>query len=78
MSLLPDGHVMNPVVRGVAYVSVWVILWGTLASLIDWVLLGAEVYPTGSFGQVATFVGYGAASVVMAVRFSGHFLSEGD
>ncbi len=67
---------MNPVVRGVIYVSVWVVLWGTVASLIDWLLLAGEVYSTGSFAQATTFIVYGAASVVMAVRFSGRFLSQ--
>ncbi len=68
--------VMSPVVRGVVYVSVWVMLWGTVASLIDWVLLTGEVYGTGSFGQASTFIAYGAATVVLAVRLSGRFLSQ--
>ena len=67
---------MSPVVRGVIYVSVWVMLWGTVASLIDWVLLTGEVYNTGSFGQASTFIAYGAAMVVLAVRLSGRFLSQ--
>jgi|TARA_X000000368_G_C22583182_1_gene516034 hypothetical protein len=67
---------MSPVVRGVIYVSVWVVLWGTVASLIDSLLLAGEVYSTGSFAQATTFIAYGAASVVMAVRFSGRFLSQ--
>ena len=68
--------VMSPVVRGVVYVSVWVMLWGTVASLIDSVLLTGEVYGTGSFGQASTFIAYGAATVVLAVRLSGRFLSQ--
>ena len=67
---------MNPVVRGVLYVSVWVVLWGTVASLIDWVLLTGEVYGTGSLGQAFTFIAYGAASAVLAVRLSGRFLNQ--
>lgn len=70
--------VVNSVVRGVLYVSVWVMLWGTIASLIDWVLLTGELYSTGSFGQASTFVAYGTASVVLAVRLSGRFLREED
>ena len=30
---------MNPTLKGVAYVSVWVMLWGTASSLADFVLL---------------------------------------
>ena len=67
---------MSPVGRGVIYVSVWVMLWGTVASLIDWVLLTGEVYDTGSFGQASTFIAYGAATVVMATRFSSRFLGS--
>lgn len=67
---------MTPALRGVVYVSVWVVLWGTVASLIDWVLLAEEVYGPGSFGQVSTFIAYGAATAVLAVRLSGRFLSQ--
>ena len=30
---------MNRTIKGVAYVSVWVLIWGTAASLADLVLL---------------------------------------
>ena len=53
---------MNTAVRGILYVSVWVVVWGVASSLVDWVLLSGDVYEMGSFGQVATFIGYGAAS----------------
>lgn len=59
------------------YVSVWVVIWGTAASLVDWLLLNADLYETGSFGQVATFIGYGAAAAVLAVKASGRFLGGG-
>ncbi|WP_130129485.1 hypothetical protein [Synechococcus sp. WH 8101] len=61
--------------KGVLYVSVWVLLWGTASSLVDWLLLNQEVYASGSAGQVITFIGYGAACVVLAVRWSGRFLA---
>ena len=57
--------------------SVWVVIWGTASSLVDWLLLKADLYETGSFGQVATFIGYGAAAAVLAVKTSGRFLSSG-
>jgi uncharacterized membrane protein len=60
--------------KGVGYVSLWVLLWGTASSLVDWLLLNQEVYAAGSAGQVITFIGYGAACVVLAVRWSGRFL----
>ena len=68
---------MNPTLRGVVYVSVWVVIWGTVASLMDWLLLTGEVYGTGSSGQAVTFIAYAAATVVLATRFSGRFLTSG-
>ena len=65
---------MNTIIRGVAYVSIWVVCWGTISSLADWLLLQAEVYTSSSFGQAATFIGYGAACTVLAVRLSRRFL----
>ncbi|MBM5797768.1 MAG: hypothetical protein FJ050_12235 [Cyanobacteria bacterium M_surface_7_m2_040] len=67
---------MKSTIRGVGYVSVWVVLWGTAASLADAVLLQREVYGTGSAGQGITFVAYGIAAVVLAVRLSPRFLGQ--
>ena len=65
---------MNRTLRGVGYVSVWVLLWGTAASLADAVLLQREAYAAGSSGQAITFLSYGVATVVLAVRLSRRFL----
>ncbi|MEY4352795.1 MAG: hypothetical protein RLZZ609_1036 [Cyanobacteriota bacterium] len=69
---------MNRTLRGVAYVSVWVLLWGTAASLADMVLLQRGAYEAGTPGQVVTFASYGVASVVLAVRLAGRFLKDDD
>ena len=69
---------VNRTFRGVAYVSFWVVIWGTVASLMDWMLLTGEVYETASSGQAVTFIAYGAATVVLATRFSGRFLADAD
>ena len=68
------GSCVNPTIRGITYVSVWVVIWGTVASLIDWILLVGDVYESGTSGQAITFTVYGAATVVMATRFAGRFL----
>ncbi|KZR91123.1 hypothetical protein MITS9508_00361 [Synechococcus sp. MIT S9508] len=60
------------------YVSVWVVIWGTASSLVDWLLLHADLYQEGSFGQAATFIGYGAAASVLAVRLSSRFLFKAE
>jgi|TARA_B100000674_G_scaffold14922_1_gene10862 hypothetical protein len=65
---------LNNTARGVIYVSVWVVIWGTASSLVDWLLLNADLYQSGSFGQAATFIGYGAAASVLGVRLSNRFL----
>ncbi|MEB3261827.1 MAG: hypothetical protein VKK94_02585 [Cyanobacteriota bacterium] len=65
---------MDRTFRGIAYVSVWVLLWGTAASLADFVLLERGAYTAGTAGQVITFASYGAASVVLAIRLAGRFL----
>ena len=65
---------MNQTSRGVLYVSVWVMLWGTAASLADFVLLERGAYDAGSSGQAITFASYGIAAVVLAVKLSGRFL----
>lgn len=67
---------MTRLLRGVGYVSVWVLLWGTAASLADFVLLEREAYAAGSSGQAITFAAYGVATVVLAVRLAGRFLRE--
>jgi hypothetical protein len=65
---------MNQTIKGLLYVSVWVLLWGTAASLADVVLLEREAYVAGTAGQAVTFVSYGIAAVVLAVKLSGRFL----
>lgn len=65
--------------QGFLYVSAWVLIWGTVASIADAVLLGREAYEPGTAGQALTFFSYGVASVVLAVRFAGRFLGgEGE
>jgi len=59
---------MNPTLKGVAYVSVWVMLWGTASSLADFVLLQRGVYAGGTIGQGITFAAYGIASPLRCWR----------
>lgn len=69
---------MTSTLRGVAYVSVWVMLWGTASSLADAVLLQRGAYGVGSLGQAVTFTTYGIAAVVLAVRLAGRFLPKSE
>jgi hypothetical protein len=69
---------MDRTFRGITYVSVWVLLWGTAASIADYVLLEREAYAAGSAGQAITFASYGAACVVLAIKLAGRFLNSSD
>ena len=69
---------MNQTFKGITYVSVRMLLWGTAASLADFVLLERGAYEAGTSGQAITFASYGIAAVVLAVRLSGRFLRQPD
>jgi len=68
---------MNPTLKGVAYVSVWVLLWGTAASVADLVLLKREVYEAGSSGQGMPCVAEAVPAAVRAGRPAGRVLKPG-
>tara|TARA_B100000965_G_scaffold385625_1_gene387051 strand:- start:258 stop:470 length:213 start_codon:yes stop_codon:yes gene_type:complete len=40
---------------GISYVSAWIIIWGTIGSLIDFYFL-QNTYLPGSLGQFSTFI----------------------
>ena len=51
---------------GVSYVSAWIIIWGTIGSLIDFYFL-QNTYIPGSLGQIATFIITAFLSSVIAI-----------
>tara|TARA_Y100001968_G_C19333146_1_gene705374 strand:+ start:635 stop:853 length:219 start_codon:yes stop_codon:yes gene_type:complete len=52
---------------GILYVSVWVIIWGTIGSLIDFPLLQANLYKAGSLGQLTTFTLSGLVCTIISI-----------
>ncbi len=54
----------------ILYVSVSIVLWGTIGSLIDYALLQREIYNAGSFGQFITFFVTGAIISIAAIQIS--------
>ena len=54
-------------VIGISYVSAWIIIWGTIASFIDFYFL-QNTYLPGSTGQYLTFTITAAISVVIAIN----------
>ena len=51
---------------GVSYVSAWVIIWGTVGSLVDFYFL-QNTYLPGSLGQYSTFIITALLSVIIAI-----------
>lgn len=51
---------------GVSYVSAWVIVWGTIGSIIDFYFL-QNTYLPGSIGQFATFIITAFLSSIIAI-----------
>ena len=51
---------------GVSYVSAWVIIWGTVGSIIDFYFL-QNTYLPGSLGQFLTFIITASISSIAAI-----------
>ena len=51
---------------GISYVSAWIIIWGTIGSLIDFYFL-LNTYLPGSIGQFSTFIITGIISSIAAI-----------
>ena len=51
---------------GVSYVSAWIIIWGTIGSLIDFYFL-QNTYLPGSLGQFSTFIFTAIISSILGV-----------
>ena len=48
------------------YISVWVIIWGTVGSLVDFPLYKNKIYLEGSIYQYLTFIVTAIISIVSA------------
>ena len=57
----------NPT-KAILYISVWVIIWGTLGSLIDYPLYKNKIYLEGSIYQYLTFT-ITAIITIMSAKF---------
>tara|TARA_Y100001968_G_scaffold281318_1_gene278494 strand:+ start:1691 stop:1903 length:213 start_codon:yes stop_codon:yes gene_type:complete len=51
---------------GISYVSAWIIIWGTLGSLIDFYFL-QKTYTPGSLGQFLTFIITATVSSIIGI-----------
>ena len=56
----------NQKFKVILYISVWVIIWGSIASLIDLPFLKNGIYSEGDLGQYVTF----SLTAMVAIIFS--------
>ena len=52
----------------ILYISLWVIIWGTVGSLIDYPLYKADIYSEGSIWQYLTFTITGILSFLIGLK----------
>ncbi len=58
----------NPI-KVFLYISVWVIIWGTIGSLVDFPLYNNKIYLEGSIYQYLTFTITAVISIISAKFF---------
>ena len=58
----------NPI-KAILYISVWVIIWGTLGSFIDYPIYKNKIYLEGSIFQYLTFTITAIISITSAKFF---------
>jgi len=58
----------NPI-KVILYISIWVIIWGTLGSFIDYPLYKNKIYLEGSIYQYLTFTFIAVISIIFAKFF---------
>ena len=63
---------------GIAYVSIWIIIWGSIGSFIDYPLLENNFYVAGSLGQISTFTLFGLISTITAILLFPKFTKQFD
>ena len=52
----------------ILYISAWVIIWGSVGSLIDYPLYKANIYSEGSIWQYLTFTINGIISLLIGLK----------
>ena len=58
----------NKNLKVILYISSWVIIWGTVGSLIDYPLYKSEIYNEGSIWQYLTFTLTGVISFFIGLK----------
>ena len=68
VSIKMEEKKSNPT-KAILYISVWVIIWGTLGSFIDYPLYKNKIYLEGSIYQYVTFTFTAILSIIGAKFF---------
>tara|TARA_Y100000589_G_C26824493_1_gene495303 strand:+ start:233 stop:442 length:210 start_codon:yes stop_codon:yes gene_type:complete len=63
----------NKNIKIILYISLWVIIWGTIASLIDLPFLKNGIYDEGDLGQYLTFSFTAMISIIGGKKFFNRF-----
>ena len=63
-----DEKKSNPI-KVFLYISLWVIIWGTIGSFIDYPLYKNKIYLEGSIYQYLTFIITAMISIISAKFF---------
>ena len=58
----------NKNLKAILYISSWVIIWGSVGSLIDYPLYKSEIYSEGSIWQYLTFTITGLVSSLIGFK----------
>ena len=58
----------NKNLKVILYISAWVIIWGSVGSLIDYPLYKSEIYSEGSIWQSLTFTITGLVSFLIGFK----------
>jgi len=58
----------NKNLKVILYISAWVIIWGSVGSIIDYPLYKADIYSEGSIWQYLTFTITGLISSIIGFK----------
>ena len=60
----------------IIYISILIIIWGSIGSLIDFPLLQANIYSAGSIGQILTFSISGLIFTLIGIKIFPIFINR--
>ena len=60
----------------IIYISILIIIWGSIGSLIDFPLLQANIYSAGSTGQILTFSISGLIFTLVGIKIYPIFINR--